>query len=90
MKLKVQFTSGPSHQTYANGKPCDRYVGTVYLTNAAYACGWQRFTKQIIGKTEDAVKKALDKYHWESIVEIPESELDPAPRLKKGVDNANA
>lgn len=86
MKLKVQWTSGPSHQTYANGKPCDRYTGTVYFTGAAYAC----VTMQVYGKTANAVEKLLEKYQWGDIVDIPEGQLDPAPCLKKGVANANA
>lgn len=83
MKLKVQWTSGPSHQTYVNGKPCDRYTGTVYFTSAAYACGWMRLTMQVYGKTANAVEKLLEKYQCGDIVDIPEDQLDPAPCLKK-------
>lgn len=91
MKLKVQFTSGPSHQTYANGKPCDRYCGTVYFTGAAYACGWMRFTMQVYGDTAKQVEKRLREFDWGDVVDIPENQLDPQPVInRKGVRDANA
>lgn len=91
MKLKVQFTSGPSHQTYANGKPCDRYCGTVYFTGAAYACGWMRFTMQVYGDTAKQVEKRLREFDWGDVVDIPEDQLDPQPVInRKGVRDANA
>lgn len=90
MKLKVQQTSGPSHQVYANGKPCDRYIGTVYFTGATYGCHWMRFTKQVIASTPETVEKKLEKYRWGLEMDIDKDELDPEPRLKKGDNNANA
>ena len=91
MKLKIQWTSGPSHQTYANGKPCDRYTGTVYFTCAAYACGWMLFTMQVYGKTAKDVEKTLQQYQWGDIVDIPQDQLDPVPVInRKGERHANA
>lgn len=91
MKLKVQWTSGPSHQTYANGKPCDRYCGTVYFTGAAYACGWMRFTMQVYGDTAKQVEKRLREFDWGDVVDIPEDQLDTQPVInRKGVRDANA
>lgn len=90
MKVKTQWTSGPSHQTYHDGKPCDRYVGTVHFTGALYGTGWMRFTKQIIGKTTDDVEKQLKKYEWGKVVEMDVSELDPEIRHDKGEKDANA
>lgn len=80
MKVRVHNISGPAWQPVKDGKPYNKYVGTVELTDAEHVMFGRRYYMVIANESKEQVEKNLDKYLIGEIINVPEDKLI-APRI---------
>lgn len=76
MKLRVYSTSGPSWQPVKNGKPYNKFVGTIQFSDVERVMFGKRYNATVSGDTREQVIEKLDKYYIGEIVDINPEKLN--------------
>lgn len=79
MKLRVYSMSGPSWQPVKDGKPYNKWVGTIQYSDVERVMFSKRLTQTVVGDTKEDVEKQLDQHQWGEIIEIDPSKLNAQP-----------
>lgn len=74
-KLKVYSVSGPAWQPVKNGKPYNRWVGTIQFTDPLKVMFGFRYFLIVSSRNKDLVAEKLDKFIIGEIVNVPKNNL---------------
>lgn len=75
MKVRVYATSGPAWQPVKDGKPFNKWGGTVQFSDVERVMFGKRYYLLIAESSKDAVNAILDRYAIGEIVNVPENKL---------------
>ena len=76
MKLRVYSTSGPSWQIIKNGKPYNKWVGTIQFSDVERVMFGKRYTATVCGDSRQDVIDKLDRYYIGEIVNVNPEKLN--------------
>lgn len=88
IKLRVYSTSGPSWQPIKNGKPYNKWVGTIQYSDIERVMFGKKYTETVVGNSKEDVEKKLDKCIIGEVIALNPSRLDAQPII--GGNNATA
>lgn len=83
MIVHVNNISGIAHQLMADGKPCNRYIAIVRVSEFGIA-GRREWFIRIVGPSVSAVEKKLVQYETNEQIDVPESDLYDKTGVKYG------
>lgn len=76
MKFQIHSVSGASHQTIANGQPCDRWLVTLQvLSMGGKMRNLRRLYYMPVYSTKQEAEKAMDKWLIGDVVDLPEDKV---------------
>lgn len=75
MKLRVYASSGPAWQPVKDGKPYNKWVGTIQFSDVEKVMFGRRYAISIADDDKDVVSKKLDKYLIGEVVEIADNSI---------------
>ena len=75
MKLRVYAVSGPSWQPVKDGKPYNKWVGTIQYSDVSRVMFGRRYSAIISGDTKQEVENKLVSFHIGDIVSVPAKNL---------------
>lgn len=70
MKVRVYSVSGPSWQSVKNGKPYNKWVGTLQFSNVEHVIFGRRYIATICGSKKEEVAKRLEHYRIGEVVDV--------------------
>lgn len=85
--LRVYSTSGPSWQPIKNGKPFNKWVGTIMYSDVERVRFSKRYTETIVGDTKDEVEEKLCNKTMGEFVEVDTRKINKPAII--GGNNAN-
>lgn len=76
MKFQIHSVSGASHQTVANGQPCDRWLVTLQvLAMGGKMRNLRRYYYMPTFATKDEAEKAIEKWMIGGFVNLPAKQV---------------
>ena len=76
MKFQIHSVSGSSHQTIADGKPCDRWLVTLQvLAMGGRMRNLRRYYYMPVFATKDEAEKAINEWAIGGMVNLPEDKV---------------
>lgn len=76
MKFQIHSVSGASHQTIANGQPCDRWLVTLQvLATGGKVRNLRRLYYMPAYSTKEEAEKAISKWVIGGMVNLPEDKV---------------
>ena len=75
MKVRVYATSGPAWQPVKDGKPYNKWVGTIQFSDVERVMFGRRYAITVESDNKDVVSKKLDKYRIGEILEISDNTI---------------
>lgn len=72
MRFKIYSVSGPSHQLFVNGQPCDQWSITINLTpQGRVNANMQRYYAMFAFDTEEKAEQELLNWRLGEIKDLP-------------------
>lgn len=89
MKLRVYSLSGPAWQPLKNGKPYNKWVGTIHLSDAEHPMFGKRYFMGIAADSPARIESVLKHYVIGFVYNVDPSKVTCAfYDANKGADNA--
>lgn len=80
MRARVYSVSGPAWQPVKDGKPYNKWVGTVQFSDVERVMFGKRYYMIVAMNNKEAVEHVLDKYMIGEIVTVADDKLT-SPRI---------